>query len=142
MTRIVVVWLHVLAAAVWVGGLLYGSHLVVPGIARGERSYAALLTRARPIAWVALVLLIATGLENLRHARLDSSWLIAKVLLVLVLVPLAAHRDFALLPRATRAIAAGQAAGPALGAIRWIDRILVFAAVAVLFLGVGLARGR
>ncbi len=142
MTRIVVVWLHVLAAAVWVGGLLYGSHLVVPGLARGERSCAALLARARPIAWVALVLLIATGLENLRHARLDSPWLIAKVLLVLILVPLAAHRDFALLPRATRAIAAGQPPGSVLGAMRWLDRILVLAAVVVLFLGVGLARGR
>lgn len=142
MARIVVVWLHVLAAAVWVGGLLHGSHLVLPGLARGERAYLALLTRARLVAWTALGLLVVTGLENLRHARLESGWLIAKVLLFLVLVPLAAHRDFTLLPAAARAIEAGEPPARALGGLRWVDRVLVVLAVVLLFLGVGLARGR
>jgi len=82
------------------------------------------------------------GLENLRHARLDSPWLIARVLLVLGLVPLAAHRDFALLPRALHAIEAGEAPDAALGAFRWVDRLVVVGAVALLFLAVGVARGR
>jgi copper resistance protein D len=142
MIRILVVWLHVLAAAVWVGGLLYGSHLLLPALARGECACAGMLLRARPVAWVAVGLLVLTGLENVRHVRLESPWLIAKVLLVLVLVPLAAHRDFALLPQAARAIARGDAPGAALASVRGIDRVVAVAAVIVLFLGVAVARGR
>jgi putative copper export protein len=132
----------VLAAAVWVGGLLYTSHLVVPALARGERAYLGLLGRARFAAWAALGLLIVTGLDNLRRVRLDSPWLIAKLGLVIVLFALAAHRDFALVPRATREIGAGVAPTQALGGVRWLDRLLLILAAVVLFLGVGIARGR
>ncbi len=142
MERIVVVWLHVLAASVWVGGLLYGAHLVLPGLARGERAYLGLLGRARVAAWAAIGLWLVTGLDNLRRVRLDSPWLIGKLLLVMVLLALAAHRDFALVPRATRAIEQGSSPAVALSGIRWLDRVLLVVAVAVLFLGVGIARGR
>lgn len=142
MTRIIFVWLHVLAAAVWLGGLLFASHLVVPALARGERASLALLMRARVIGWAALGLLVVTGLENLRQVALDRPWVIAKVLLALVLLALAAHRDFALLPRAARAIAEGRPPDAALGGLRWLDRILVLLGAAAVFLGVGIARGR
>jgi putative copper export protein len=142
MIRIAVVWLHVLAAAVWLGGLLYASHLVVPALARGERAYLALLGRARAVAWAAVGLLVVTGIENLRHVRWDSGWLAAKLALALVLLALAAHRDFALVPRASREIERGVTPGLALAGLRWLDRGLVLLAAAVLFLGVGIARGR
>jgi putative copper export protein len=140
--RIVVVWLHVLAAAVWVGGLVYASHLVVPALARGERAYLALLGRSRLVAWAAAGLLVLTGLENLRHARWDSGWLFAKLALVLVLLAMAAHRDFAVLPQATRDVEGGVPPARALAGLRWLDRALLVLAAAVLFLGVGVARGR
>jgi len=142
MTRIIVVWFHLLAATVWLGGLLYASHLVVPALARGERAYLGLLARARVAAWAALGLLLLTGLDNLRGARLDSPWLIGKLVLVMALLALAAHRDFALVPRATREIERGVAPGLALGTIRWLDRALVLLGAAVVFLAVGVARGR
>src|SRR5262249_12918910 len=63
--------------------------------------------------------------DNLRRVRLDSPWLLLKLLLVLVMLALAAHRDFALVPRATRDIGAGVAPGLALGAVRRLDRVLV-----------------
>ena len=128
MERIVVVWLHVLAAAVWVGGLLYATHLVIPALARGERA--------------CLGLLVLTGLDNLRRVRFDSPWLMGKLLLVIVLLALAAHRDFALVPRATRAIEQGGAPATALSGLRWLDRLLLVLAIAVIFLGVGISRGR
>jgi len=140
--RLAVVWLHVLAAAVWVGGLLYATHLVIPALARGERAYLGLLGRARMSAWAALGLLIVTGLDNLRQVRFDSPWLMGKLLLVIVLLALAAHRDFALVPRATRTIEQGGAPATALSGLRWLDRVLLVLAIAVIFLGVGIGRGR
>ena len=142
MARLAVVWLHVLAAAVWVGGLLYATHLVIPALARGERAYLGLLGRARMSAWAALGLLIVTGLDNLRRVRFDSPWLMGKLLLVIVLMALAAHRDFALVPRATRTIEQGGAPAAALSGLRRLDRLLLLFAMAVIFLGVGVSRGR
>ncbi len=142
MVRIGIVWLHVLAAAVWLGGMIYSMHLVVPALARAERAYLPLLGRARMAAWAALGLLVVTGLENLRHVRLDSPWVMTKLLLVLVLLALAAHRDFALVPRATRDVGQGVTPAAAVAGVRWLDRVLVLLGVVILFLGVAIARGR
>lgn len=142
MTRIVVVWLHVLAAAVWLGGLAFAVHLVLPAILRGERAGLDLLRRARVVAWAALALLAVTGVENLRHVSLDRPWVAAKLLLLLALLPLAAHRDFTLVPRAAAAIERGVDPRAALATARWLDRLVLLLGVALVFLGLGIARGR
>jgi putative copper resistance protein D len=141
-TRIVVVWLHVVAAAVWLGGLAFSAHLLVPTLLRGDRAVLALLGRARVSAWAALALLLVTGLENLRQVGLGRPWVMAKLLAVMILLALAAHRDFALVPRATSEIERGTPPGLALSGLRWLDRILLLLALVVVFLGVGVARGR
>lgn len=142
MGGIVVVWVHVVAAAVWVGGLLYTSHLVLPAIARGERAYVSLLAKGRIIGWVGLGLSVVTGLENLRRVGLGSGWLAGKLVLVIGLLALSAQRDFVLLPRATRVIERGGDPGTAFSGLRWLDRIVVLLALATLFLAVGVVRGR
>ena len=142
MTRLVVVWVHVVAAAAWVGGLLHASHLVVPGLARGERSYLALLTRGRLVSWLALALLLASGLGNLSWVGIQSPWLMLKILLALALLALAAHRDFALVPGACRAIEGGTEPAAALRGLRAFDHGLLLLALGILFLAVGVARGR
>jgi hypothetical protein len=113
----------------------------VPALARGERGYVGLLVRGRIVSWAAVGLVLVTGLENLRGAGL-TPWLVAKLGLVIALLSLAAHRDFALVPRAAREIERGVAPGLALAALRWLDRGLIVLAAAVLFLAVGVARGR
>lgn len=142
MLRIVVVWLHVAAAAAWVGGALYASHLVVPAAARGGRDSLSLLARGRAVAWAAWAVLVVTGLENLRRVSLVSPWLAAKLVVVIALLALAAHRDFAMVPRALRAIEGGAQPTAALSGVRTLDRVLLVFALAVLFLAVGVARGR
>ena len=104
MVRLVLIWLHVVAATAWVGGVLYGSHLVMPAAARGGREALAVLVGARVVAWAAFVILVLTGLENIRHQSFASPWLAAKLVLVLAMLSVAAHRDFAVLPRAVRTI--------------------------------------
>ena len=142
MLRLVVVWLHVVAAATWVGGLLYASHLVVPAAARGGRDCLSLLARGRAVAWAAWAVLVVTGLENLRRVSMVSPWLAAKIVAVIALLALAAHRDFALVPRALRAIEGGAQPTAALSSVRGLDRVLLVFALAVLFFAVGVARGR
>ena len=141
MLRLVIVWFHVVAAAAWVGGVLYASHLVVPAVRRGVRDGLPLLARGRVVAWAALAILVVTGLENLRRAPL-SPWLAAKLVVVLALLALAAHRDFALLPRAIRAVEEGATPAAALSSVRALDRVVLLLALVVLFLAVGVARGR
>jgi uncharacterized membrane protein len=140
--RLVVVWLHVVAAATWVGGTLYASHLVVPAVVRGGPATLSILTRGRVVAWAALALLVATGLENLRHLAVVGPWLVAKLVVVLALLATAAHRDFGALPGAIRAIERGTDPVAALAGVRWLDRVSLMLALVALFLAVGIARGR
>ena len=70
------------------------------------------------------------------------AWLAAKLVAVIALLALAAHRDFAALPRAVRAVAEGAEPGAALSGVRMLDRLLLLLALGTLFLAVGVARGR
>jgi uncharacterized membrane protein len=142
MLRLIVVWLHVVAAAAWIGGLLHTMHLIAPAAARGGPESLELLARARPMTWGALAILVLTGLENLRAVGLGSPWLAAKLMAVIALLALAAHRDFAVLPRAIRAVADGAPSAAALSGVRTLDRVLLLLALAAVFLAVGVARGR
>jgi len=142
MARLVIVWLHVVGAAAWVGGLLYAGHLVVPAAARGARETLGLLRRGRLVSWAAVALVLVTGLENLRRLAVMTPWFAAKLMVVIALVALAAHRDFALLPRAIRAIERGEEPAAALSGVRMLDRVVLVLALLVLFLAVGIARGR
>jgi putative copper export protein len=140
--RLFIIWMHVVAAAAWVGGLLYAGHLVVPAAARGARDALTLLSRGRIVAWSALGLLVVTGLLNLRGLSVVGPWLAAKIVIALVMLAVAAHRDFAVLPRALRVVEDGAGASTALAGVRALDRVLLVLALAVLFLAVGVARGR
>jgi hypothetical protein len=83
-----------------------------------------------------------TGVENLRRMGLNTPWLAAKLVAVIALLALAAHRDFALLPRAIQAVEGGAETAPALWGVPAFDRVLMLLSLGVLFLAVGVARGR
>ena len=59
------------------------------------------------MTWTAWALLALTGVENLRRIGLNSPWLAAKLVVVIALLALAAHRDFAVVPRAIQAVEGG-----------------------------------
>ena len=142
MLRLLIIWIHVVAAAAWVGGLLYAGHLVVPAAGRGARDALSLLRRGRIVAWTAVALLVLTGLLNLRGIGMAGPWLATKILIVLVMLALAAHRDFAVLPRAIRTVDDGTPPSAAPAGGRALDRVVLLLALAVLYLAVGIARGR
>ncbi len=67
---LVSVWVHVLAAAIWVGGMIFVALVVVPVIRRKELQGAAARLihftgiRFRWVGWACFVLLVLTGLFN------------------------------------------------------------------------------
>ena len=116
------VYLHLLAAVVWVGGMFFLALVLVPALrARPEVERARLLgvagRRFRTIGWVCIGLLVLTGLINSGYrgltweAVLSGAWLGArfgqilalKLLLVLVLVGMSALHDFVVGPASVRA---------------------------------------
>ncbi|MFQ5899208.1 MAG: DUF4149 domain-containing protein [Candidatus Methylomirabilia bacterium] len=103
-------WVHVLAAVVWLGGMLFIALVLVP-VARGIQDPALrshLIGQAgrrfRTVGWVALGLLLVTGVASLssRPWLLRFRLLHAKLALVLVALILSVVHDFILGPRVTR----------------------------------------
>lgn len=158
------VWLHVLSAAVWIGGMVFVGAVMVPLIRRPDLSGVApsliRLTgsRFRAIGWVALSFLLFTGVFNAayRGVEWDDLWAAAfwqssfglllghKLFFFLVIVLLSAWHDFFVGPRATSLWQSNPAAPEALRLRRrasWIGRANLLLALIVVALGVALVRG-
>jgi uncharacterized membrane protein len=115
------VWLHILAAATWIGGMIFFAAVVVPIVRRtdlGDRTGLLMHRmglRFRTVGWLALSVLVGTGLINLGYRGVDWSdavdpafWsngfghtLGIKLLVVLAVLALSAVHDFYVGPRAT-----------------------------------------
>src|SRR2546423_102398 len=101
---LVAVFLHVLGVVVWIGGLIYQAHVLLPAARRGAAApFAEAAVRARPATWTAIALIVLTGfynvtqlgsLERVMHTGAGLA-LAAKVALVILGVALAAQPDFA-----------------------------------------------
>jgi uncharacterized membrane protein len=142
-------WLHLLGVVVWLGGLLYQAHVLLPLARRGEAAtFAEAARRQRPFAWTALAVVVLTGFYNVTRLGplervMDSGaglTLAGKFLLVLVVVALAGQRDFGQLARLRAALAAGADPSAALTAIARLDRITILLAVVVIYLGLTISR--
>jgi uncharacterized membrane protein len=135
-------WIHVVSAITWVGGMLFIALVLVPAARTFDD--ASLRTRLvqetgrrfRTIAWIALGLLVATGLSNLwmQPFLLGSPRFHWKLGLVVLALILSAFHDFVLGPRA-----GAPGADPSLRLrASWIARVNVVVALAVVLLGLGL----
>lgn len=113
--------IHVLAAVLWVGGVLFMGMIAVPTVkklndeALRRRILDAMGRRFRPVGWTALGLLVATGVYLMWHwgatvgTVLDLSFfehdhgrkLGYKLLLVIPMLAISAVHDFWLGPKAT-----------------------------------------
>ncbi|MBI4307717.1 MAG: DUF4149 domain-containing protein [Chloroflexi bacterium] len=158
------VWTHILAAAVWIGGMAFLALVLVPATRRPEyRGVAASLVRwtgARFcwVGWACLGLLLLSGTFNLAYRGV--SWadvasgqlwqgafggaLGLKLLLVGAILVLSALHDFVVGPRATALWQASPASAEALRLRRqagWMGRLNLLLALAVVALGVTLVRG-
>lgn len=160
------VWLHVLMAAVWVGGLIYTAAVAVPFAVKHEaeerqRILRGLARRFRRIGWGAIVVLIITGLGNLtlrlspislgqlfngdafdpnKVDRFIAIWLPWKLMLVIVMIGLMLYHDITSINAArTYEGEADRAPGRRAGSLAAAMATLV--AIAVLYVSVRLVRG-
>jgi len=148
-TSLVSVWLHLLGVVTWIGGLMYQAHVLAPAARRdGAVPLVGLLRRARRVTWVAIALVVLTGLYNVtllgpldRVLQSGAALLLAlKFILVLAAVAVAGQRDFAQVPRLARAVAVGDDPRPVLSAIAWMDRLVLLLAVVIIYLGLAVSR--
>lgn len=157
------VWLHVLAATAWLGGMFFLMLVVVPWLRRGDRASAAKLlaetgVRFRAVGWACFGVVLITGTFNLwvRGVRLHdfgrAEWLASPfgrtVLLKLgvfaVVVALSAVHDFAVGPSAAAEIARAPDS-PRAHALRrqasLLGRTTFLLALLLVALGVAVVRG-
>ena len=135
-------FIHVLAAVVWLGGMLFIALVLVP-VVRGlddpalrTRLVHAAGVRFRTVGWITLGLLVASGLGNLwlRPYLLELPRFQTKLGLVALALILAAVHDFVLGPRAGRPDAPPEARRRA----SWIARLNVLLVSAIVVLGLAL----
>jgi len=157
------VWLHIVAAVAWVGGMVFLVAVLVPLLRTpAMRPQAAALfhavgTRFRPVGWIALTTLVVTGVFNvtmrgysvgqlLNGEAFVGRWgatLALKLSFVAVIVAMSAVHDFWLGPRATRL--AAESAPPEVRetwrrVASWMGRTTFLLSLAVLALAVTLVR--
>ncbi len=120
---LVSMWLHILAATLWIGGMFFIVLVVVPWLRSAERANAGAFLRDtglrfRNIGWACFGVLLVTGTFNLwaRGVRVGdlarAEWLSSpygtlvsmKIATFLTVVGVSAIHDFAVGPRATQAI--------------------------------------
>jgi copper resistance protein D len=155
---LVLVWLHLLAAIAWIGGMAFLSLVLVPimkrepfAAQRGSLIRAAAL-RFRLVAWGAIGVLLTTGpllvLGRGWSLGEPDGWpeaLFVKLMLVAVVLGLTVAHDFFIGPRVGRILQIPElfrtahdrllAAGSS-----WLPRLSLLLALALLFAAVSLAR--
>ncbi|RMH35999.1 MAG: hypothetical protein D6690_07370 [Nitrospirae bacterium] len=154
--QIIIVWLHLVGATFWVGGMLFLSLVAAPLVRRGSGEvrewFVHLARRFRSWVWGAVVVLVGTGSFLLtRHV----SWAVspfqwpgivqAKLGMVIVLLGLSIIHDRVVGPR-VREIARKDRSmwtpceRTLLRLSPWLARMTLVSGLVILFLGIALAR--
>lgn len=160
------VWLHILAATVWVGGLIYTAAVAVPfalthEVSERQRLLRGLARRFRWIGWGSIAALFITGLGNLtlrlspikfsqilngdlfnpeKVEQLIAIWLPWKLMLVIAMIGLMAFHDITSIQAAKRYEGSRDAApGNRMGSRA--AALATLLAIAILYVSVRMVRG-
>ena len=150
--------LHILAAVTWIGGMIFLSLVLAP-LVRGRTAapefmalFRSAALRFRPIVWVAIAVLLATGpmLLSMRgiHVSSPTSWtgiVTVKLMLVALLLLLTLLHDLVFGPQVSRVSAipnAQRTAGEQVvfKTARWLPRLSLLIGLAVMIAATMLAR--
>ncbi len=158
------VWVHILAAAVWIGGIVFFALILVPGSRRPEYRGAARslvqwsAVRFRSVSWICLVLLFLTGMVTLAYRGIgwEQLWngelwegsfgqvLGIKLLGIALILVVKTLHDFVVGPRASLLGKENPSSPEALRLwlqASWLARLDLFLAILVVALAVIMVRG-
>lgn len=160
---LVLLWVHILAACVWVGGMAFLAIILVPALRKlPDRGIALALIqstgrRFKIGGWIALVVLMLTGITNVSGLfgsmtlMFDGAFwagpagrtLAVKLCLVAITLTISATHDFVVGPKAVAAMRSGspESAESLRRAASWMGRANFLIALAIVLCGVLIARG-
>ena len=146
------VWLHIIGAAFWIGGMLFLPLVLLPGIkAHPDRRNLLMATglRFRFYGYIVLALMLVTGLLNIYFRGINFSWqfftesrygrLVSLKIILFTLMILASlfHDLFA----GRKAIEQMQNTAQLKSIASWTGRILLLIALIMAYIGVLISRG-
>ncbi|MBI4219586.1 MAG: CopD family protein [Chloroflexi bacterium] len=160
------VFVHLLAAVIWVGGMVFLALVLVP-VTRGFREppgfpaqlLSAAARRFRAVGWISLGVLVGSGIWLLTERGFGFDFLLRsgggtaqllriKLLLVAIVVALSALHDFILGPVLARKLVELRANGVPVDrvarqrrVVSWVARLNLLLALGVIGAGVLIARG-
>lgn len=148
------VFIHIICAAFWIGGMLFLPLVILPGIKQHPDRIAILYKTGitfRLYGWIVLAVLLATGLLNMHLRGVPFTWeffsessygtLVSyKMLLFLGILLVSGMHDFLFGRKALEEMQNTNNSNLKLFA-RWSGRINLLLALAMAFLGVALSRG-
>ncbi|MBI3610328.1 MAG: CopD family protein [Nitrospirae bacterium] len=148
------VWLHLLAAIAWIGGMIFISLVLTPALGKYPPDsrwefFRTVGTATKAVGWIAILILLSTGLLNVLHLQIQwntfiGRLLILKLSLVLLVIFLSAFHDFILGPLLTARQQTAAAQDPSARRLRllvsWLARINLMLALTVVYLAVLIAR--
>ncbi|MFY9270908.1 MAG: DUF4149 domain-containing protein [Candidatus Manganitrophaceae bacterium] len=145
----ILIWIHILAAMFWIGGMLFFSMVLVPsllGLPSEQRTelISRIGQRFRKAGWISLGILLVTGLLQVYHLGLPvfmEGWLWAKLSMVILMVSLTLLHDFVLGPRAVEISRANPGPRSLRGTVRWLPRLNLVVGILVVLAAVYVARG-
>ena len=156
------VTIHLLAAFLWLGGLLFLGAVGAPALRQIEPAslraevFQRLGQRFRPVGWIAIAVLLVTGVLNL-HVRGLLMWetlgdggfwasvygrtLLWKLICVAAIVSGSGYHDFVVGPAASRAEAGSAQALALRSRAAWIGRINALLGILLIVTAARLTRG-
>lgn len=163
MLYLISVYLHILSAIIWIGGIAFLVLVVVPWLRAGGQQIAGVFLREtgarfRSIGWICFAVLVVTGSFNLwvRGVRFSSfveeAWLASsfgrtvmlKIAVFVAVLVTSAFHDFVVGPRATAAILADGRSADAARLRRLaslLGRLNALFAITLLGIAITLVRG-
>lgn len=163
-TYVLSVFVHIVSAIVWIGGMAFISFVLVPVLRRSENSdmfsriFRAAGMRFRTVGWISLFLLVASGISmlGLRGYTMADLWsgylfqgafghtLLNKIIIVLVILLISLIHDFWIGPKSSQ-LARLDPGSAEYRKFRvtasWMGRINFLLAIVVVLLGIFLVRG-
>jgi putative copper resistance protein D len=145
-----IVWIHILAAMFWVGGMIFFASVLIPSLKGVPAELRTALVsrigkRYRTAGWTALGVLLVTGLLNLLHRGIPlqayGPAFRAKLFLIAATLALTLLHDLVLGPKSIRVSRAAAAPHPLQKIVRLLARLNLVVGLLIILAAVYLVRG-